>query len=267
MEFVFFFFLLCLSGFFSGTETALFSIGKVAQARLTQSDNSSDQLVATLLDKPRVLLIGVLLGNELTNIALSIVAASIASNSEFLKERTMVEQAVFSAVVVVPLLLILGEITPKTLASKRPEPLARLIVRPINIFLIATAPIISALRSLTGVIVRVLGGGSKEQENEEDGTIDESEFRTLVDVGAQEGVVEDQERELIHKVLDFGDTLVGDVMRPWSRVFSIEERTPIDDVIKRVIGSPIAEFQSGTETTAISPEFFLLRTCSRFTGE
>jgi putative hemolysin len=89
MEYVLLGVLLLMSGLFSGSETALFSIGKVAQNRLRQSERPTEILIVGLLERPRNLLIAVLLGNELTNIALSVVNAGITSR--FLSDRSLLE--------------------------------------------------------------------------------------------------------------------------------------------------------------------------------
>ena len=235
MDYAVFFILLFLSGFFSGSETALFSIGKVAHARLTQSENTVEKMIADILSTPKRLLIGVLLGNELTNVALSVVSASITS--QFLTNHSLLAQAFLSAALVVPLLLIFGEITPKTLAAKRPEILARIVIRPITFFLLFTRPIITALAYLTERFIQYLVTEQPRSESAAD-AIDEQEFRTLIDVGAQEGVLEAQERTLIHNVLDFGDQLVADVMQPWDGVFSVAETLETNAAIRLVSGQP-----------------------------
>ncbi|MEE2788733.1 MAG: hemolysin family protein [Myxococcota bacterium] len=235
IDYVVFGVLLFVSGFFSGSETALFSIGKVAHARLTQSSSAVEKLIARLVAQPRELLIGVLLGNELTNVALSVVSASITSR--YLVDHSLLQQAFLSAALVVPLLLVFGEITPKTLASKRPEILARIVARPIAFFMTVNRPIIAALRGLTERFIAYLGAPEHGRDDPA-GSIDESEFRTLIDVGAQEGVLEAQERTLIHNVLDFGDQLVADVMQPWDRVFSVSETIEPREAIELISGQP-----------------------------
>lgn len=231
MEYALFVILLCVSSFFSGSETALFSIGKVTLTRLQQSPKAIDRLIARLIASPRDLLVTVLLGNELTNIALSIVSASITRR--WLEDRTLIEQALLSAAMVVPVLLVVGEITPKILAARRPESLARLIARPLSLFALVTTPIRWGLRRLTDATLRRFAG--KHGESTPSSTqIGESEFRTLVDVGAQEGVVEEGERALIHNVLDFGDLRVRDVMIPWSQVFTLSEDLSVAEVLAQI---------------------------------
>jgi len=229
VDVLFFFCLLGISCFFSGSETALFSIGKVAQARLAQSKRASERLLAHLLREPRELLVTVLFGNEITNVALSAVCATIITR--VFTHLTLVQQAAVSSAVVVPLLLLVGEITPKTLASHFSEPVARVVARPMALFSAATRPVRFVLRGVTGAAIRLFGGPA---ESGEAGTIDEREFRTLVDMSTESGVLEQQEQTLIHNVLDFGDQLVRDVMVPADRVFSLPEKTRHDAAIQAV---------------------------------
>ncbi len=230
MDYVVFAVLLCVSCFFSGSETAMFSIGKVTLARLERSTAAIDQLISRLLAKPRDLLITVLLGNEITNIGLSIVGASISSR--VFADLSIGTQAVLSAAAVVPLLLVAGEITPKTIAALKAESFARVVARPLAGFAQLTRPLRAMLRSVTNAAVRAIGGPNDPAPT----AIDESEFRTLVDAGAREGVVEQQERELIHAVLDFGDLTVADVYVPLAQVFSLDERTPIEEALRLAAG-------------------------------
>ncbi len=225
MDYALFIFLLFLSCFFSASETSLFSIGKVAQQRLRQSDRPADRAVSVLLASPRNLLITVLLGNELTNVALSIVSATITSR--LLADQPLLRQSLLSAAMALPILLLFGEITPKTISALRPELVARLLARPLGAFATATSPVRAFLRTFTDHVVRWLGGRPEAPP----GQIDEAELRTLVDVGAAEGFVEDQERVLIHNVLDFDDLLVADVMRPWSEVLTLNASATIATAI------------------------------------
>ncbi|MBU0552553.1 hemolysin family protein [Myxococcota bacterium] len=220
IDIYFFFYLLLQSAFFSGAETSLFSIGKPARVRLEQGDRA-DRRIAHLLSNPRDLLITILFGNELTNIAISIVAASITSR--LFDGFSLLWKTLLSTGVVLPLLILFGEVTPKTLAARQGERFARLIVWPLSVFNALIRPIRRALRLITDALLRAR---AQERDN-----IDEGEFRTLIDAGAREGVVEEQERELIHNVLDFGDQTLSGVMRPFDEVFSVEVNRPTPEVI------------------------------------
>ncbi len=225
--------LVLLSAFFSGSETSLFSIGKVARNRLVQSKHKIDLLIAKRLESPRRLLVTILLGNEVTNVALSVVAASITQDA--LGTLSSLEQGIVSALLVVPILLIVGEITPKTLAAAKPELLARTFVGPLSIFALIVNPLVSCLEHLASRVVQRLSGQNELKPDDSDLEIAESEFRTLVDAGMRDGIVEAQERRMIHNVLDFGELTVGDVMQPWSDVITLKETTTIDVAVTTVI--------------------------------
>ena len=229
MSYVLFCLLLCFSAFFSSSETALFSIDKVARTRLQQSKGRIEQRLSRLLQAPGDLLITVLLGNELTNIALSIVSSLIIAG--IFSDLDIGQQALISVAVVVPSLMIFGEVTPKNIAARKAERVARFLSRPLAGFFTAVTPIRWFLKRITHALVRALGG---DPELHAANTFDERELRTLVDVGTEAGVVETQERKLIHNVLDFGDRVVGEVMLPVDRVFSLSEKTPLNEAIKAV---------------------------------
>lgn len=218
--------LLLMSMLFSASETALFGIPPASRPRLAQSERRIDRIVADLLDAPRDLLITVLLGNELTNIAISIVGASLIA--QVATDASLAERTIYSELVVVPLLLIFGEITPKTLAARRAEGIARIVARPIALVRHVTAPVRFALRALINTLLRRLGG-----EASQDRVVVEAEYRALVDMGARAGVVKQDEQRLIHNILDFGTLTVSDVMRPLDAVFSLPEDLPTPAAIER----------------------------------
>lgn len=228
MDFALFFLLLALSAFFSGSEASLFGIGRGAVSRLRQSERRTERLVGRLLEGPRDLLVTVLLGNEVTNVALSAVSAWIVWRR--LGDLSPVAQAALAVAVALPLLLVVGEVTPRTLAAPRAERLARVLAIPLCAWRLLATPVRRVLAGLTGAVVRRLGGGAEPGAG-----LDEQEFRTLVELGAEAGVVEKQEATLIENVLDFDDLIVRDVMIPADRIFSLAESTPIDEAIRAAV--------------------------------
>ena len=161
------------------------------------------------------------------------VAASITQT--VLGTLSSVQQGLVSAFLVVPILLVVGEITPKTVASAKPELLARIFVGPLSLFALVVAPLVSLLESLANTTVNLLSGQNDLSDSESDlCEIAEAEFRTLVDAGMREGIVEAQERRLIHNVLDFGELTVRDVMQPWADVITLKENTLTDAAVETV---------------------------------
>ena len=223
-----FFMLLCSSAFFSSSETAYFSLSKHRRFQLAQDPRKSAQLVAKLRANPKSLLVTVLFGNELTNIAISIVSASILS--EWFPSLTLAEQALLSASFVVPTLLIFGEITPKTIAAIINERVALAYVFPLSFFSWLITPARWTLLQVAELFTkRFTQGDAHGQEN-----LNEESFRALVDAGTREGVLEQEESELIHNAFQFTDQKVAEVMIEWSKVFTIHDTQAISEAISEV---------------------------------
>ena len=221
--------LIVLSAFFAGSETALFSLSRVARERLSRSPSSTDRYITALLHDPRRLIATILVGNELINITFSSVAASVVH--AVLPSAGDVTLVLATTLVTVPLLLLLGEITPKTVALRTAETWARVAARPIGFFALITAPVRLVLAAIAGAVVRLLGGGSAAPAPR---AIDEAEFRALVDAGSAGGTLEAAERRLIHNVFAFGDRVVAEIMTPARKVVSLSFDLPIARLVAEV---------------------------------
>ncbi|MBU1220033.1 hemolysin family protein [Myxococcota bacterium] len=216
--------LLLLSAFFSGSEVAFFSLDPLARKRAAASEERSDKLLVWLLKRPRRLIITLLVGNELVNISSSTVSATIASHlfahySEW--GRTLI-----SIAIVVPLLLIIGEITPKTIAIIVSRGWARRAATPVFIFSILITPLRLLFRYLSDLIVNFFGGRPTPNEN----PLSEEAFLQLVEKGKDEGKILDKEGEMIANVFKFGDSRVKNVMTPINRVYTMDISTPFEEL-------------------------------------
>lgn len=221
--------LIVLSAGFAGSETALFSLSRVARERLARSPSSTDRYIVALLRDPRRLIATILVGNELINITFSSIAASVVHT--VLPAAGEVGLVIASTLLTVPLLLLLGEITPKTVALRAAETWARIAARPIGAFALITAPVRLVVATISGALVRVFGGSTKPLPAR---AIDEAEFRALVDVGSEEGTLEAAERRLIHNVFAFGDRTVAEIMTPVKKVVSLSYDLPIARLVAEV---------------------------------
>jgi putative hemolysin len=221
--------LIVLSAAFSGSETALFSLSRVTRERLARSDKKGDQYIVGLLKDPRRLIATILVGNELINVTFSSLAATVAR--DLLPGAGEVALVFASTGITVPLLLLLGEITPKTVALRTAERWAGIAVRPLGFFALISAPVRAVLAGIAGAIVRLLGGGGVAPPPK---AIDEAEFRALVDVGSEEGALEAAERHLIHNVFKFGDRTVAEIMTPARKVVSLSYDLPIARLVAEV---------------------------------
>src|SRR5512137_1572095 len=122
--------LLLMSAFFSGTESALFSLTRVQRERMRQSGRGVDRIILALLERPRRLIATILLGNEMVNVSIATLIAAVVRRL-FSSVLGHVELTILSTVIALPALLLFGEITPKSVALRAPEPWARLAARPI----------------------------------------------------------------------------------------------------------------------------------------
>ena len=215
--------LLTCSMFFSGTEVAMFGLRRVDREMLGQSKRASDRLILAMLARPRRLIATILCGNESINVSMSAVMAGLVDN--MFPHRGEAELAMLATAMALPLLLFIGEITPKTVAFKAPVPWSRAAVRPLWLFGVLVTPVRLVVTGIANVLTRPFGGGGGRSGQRD--PLSEAEFKALVDAGSEEGQVDARERRLIHKVFEFGDKTVAEAMVPRSRVFALSYELPV----------------------------------------
>jgi putative hemolysin len=214
--------LLLLSGFFSSSEISFFSLSRVRLRRRKIRKASGYQYVVNLLKAPSTFLTTVLVGNEIVNISISVVVAGLVYSlaKDIMGGRFL---PLFSMAVTVPLLLLFGEIIPKTIAIKFPERIALFNSYPLYLFSTTIAPVRHALNSAAKVFIGLFVKDPTKQPLDS-ATIDEEIFRSMVDVGSREGTIEPGERELIHRALHLDDIYVSNIMTPRDRIVAV----PVD---------------------------------------
>lgn len=220
--------LLFLSAFFSGSETALFSLSKIQAERLRQEAGNRGATVAGLLDNPRRLLITILVGNMFVNVAS---ASLVASFTTALLGNKGVGIAVGITTV---LLLIFGEITPKTVAVHNAEPISRLVAYPIKFFSKLIFPLRVVLRSVTNTLMRLVPGGSIPVEDR----FTTEEFRAMVQVAEEEGSIKEHEKEMLHTIFDLRSITAAEIMVPRTEMVCASEDSTLQKVfdLARTVG-------------------------------
>jgi putative hemolysin len=208
------------SALFTGAEAAYFSLGR-ARLKRVAAQGAEGGAAKPLIERPHELLVTLLVGITVINIAASAVAALIAD--ELFGQRYAL---VIQVVVTILVLTTFGEVLPMTLAVKYPERFLALVQRPVGWLGILLTPVRALLGGLSALSVRLIGS-----ERSADPELSEEELRTLVDVGASEGVVEREEREMIHKVFELEDTLVRSIMVPRPDMFCLDVATPADRIL------------------------------------
>ena len=211
-------FLVACSALLTGAEAAYFSLGR---SRLRRVQSEGESRSAPLIKRPHDLLVTLLIGITLINIGASAIAATVAV--QLFGERFGLLAEVIGMILV---LTTFGEVLPMTVAVKYPEQFLRVVGRPVSWLGALLRPVRALLAAFTTLTVKTVGGGKTEQPE-----LSEEELRTLVDVGASEGVVERDEREMIHKVFELEDTPVRSVMVPRTDMFCLDVVTPVDEIL------------------------------------
>jgi putative hemolysin len=213
--------LVLVSALLTGAEAAYFSLGRARLKRLAEQHDPEQGPLQPLLSKPHDLLVTILVGITLANIGASAIATSMAATL-----FGPLGLAISIGVMTV-LILVFGEVLPMTLAVEHPERYSAWVSRPVAWLSALLWPVRGILSALTAMTLRLVGSERQRGEPE----ISEEELRTLVDVGAREGVVERTEREMIHKVFELEDTLVREVMVPRPDMFCLDMATPPPDIL------------------------------------
>ena len=216
--------LLFLSGFFSGSETSLFSLTHVQLEKMILSKGKRGKNVKNLLDQPRRLIITVLLGNEFVNISISSISAALIIRL-YGDELPWV-----NIVIVVPILLLFGEITPKTIAIQLNEQFALFVATPLHLFARIITPVRWLVRTFSDRVVNLFVGEASRAGS----ILTEDVVKTIVEESEKEGIIDSLEREYIYKVFDFGDVKMDDVMTPRANMFYLPDSMPIESIIKEI---------------------------------
>jgi CBS domain containing-hemolysin-like protein len=205
--------LLGIAALLNGAEAAYFSLGRLRLRGFADTEEAPDAL-APLLTRPHELLVTLLVGITVINIGATALATFVALQLFGAWGLTVAIGAMFFFITV------FAEVLPMTLALESPRRFAAWVSRPVAWLSVLLAPVRGMLGALTTLTLRALGAERTEP------LLTTEELRTLVDVGAREGVVERDEREMIHKALALEDILVRAVMVPRPDMFCLELSTP-----------------------------------------
>ena len=213
------------SAFFSGSETALFSLSRLDLQKLRREHNPHTETLHELLDQPRRLIISILCGNELVNIA------AAANMTGILVSLYGVERAgLISILVMVPLLLLFGEVTPKTISVSNPVRVSTgMVAAPMSVWVRLVSPLVWMIRGVADRITTLVVGEEKGAEN----ILHLDEFRTLVEEVAREGELNATERALIYNLLEAGDTEVVEIMTPRTRTAFLNVGMTIPEIVEQ----------------------------------
>lgn len=217
--------LLASSAVFSGSETALFSLSRIDLQKLRQSGHKDSESLHAMLDEPRRLIISILCGNELVNIASAVNMTSILL-------LMFAEQNVgwINIVIMVPLLLLVGEVTPKTIAVNFPVKFAsRITAKILPRWIAIITPLREVIRFISDHITTVIVGDDVDRQN----ILQPDEFRTLLEEGEETGIIDATERILIDNVLEASETDISRIMTPSPRIHLLDAELPVAELIEQ----------------------------------
>jgi len=221
--------LILLSAFFSGVETALMSLNMVKVKSLRRRRKRGSKALFRIKQNPHNLIITILIGNNIVNIG----AASLAT---FVFMDIFGSQGVGIATGVMTfLILVFGEITPKTFAIQNAERVSLLVARPIEILSFILFPLVKLFEFISKFMSKLLGS-KKERE------LSESELRTMVTMGRQEGIISKEVAEMMHNVIKFEKTKVKEIMTLKQDVEMLDESSTLKSVLDFIVKSPYSRY-------------------------
>ena len=194
--------LLVLSGFFSGAEVALLSLNKLKARQMFDQKRIGAVYIKKLKDEPQRMLSTILIGNNLVNVGASAIATSIAINM-FQSFAIGIATGVMTL-----LILIFGEITPKSIAVGNNEIMSQVVAVPIWYLSIILNPVLNVLDKFLNKFINLMGIKSQEK------TITEEEIMSMIKEAEEEGSIKEMEKKMINSIFEFDDISVSEIATP-----------------------------------------------------
>ena len=213
--------LLCLSAFFSSAETALTTVNKIKLKTMADDGDKKAANALKVVSRPKKMLSAILIGNNIVNLSASSLATTIA-----IQIFGSVGAGIATGILTL-LILIFGEITPKSIATNHATKLSLRFAPAVSALMWVLTPVIYIINTLASVFIKLFG----IDPDFKDDTITEEEIRTMVDVSHENGAIEGDERTMIHKVFDFSDACAKEVMIPRIDMTMVDADISYEDLI------------------------------------
>ncbi|MCX8082642.1 MAG: hemolysin family protein [bacterium] len=214
--------LLILSAFFSAAEAAFISFGRHHFQKISERDEKKARRLEFWFENPNRILVTTLIGNNIVNISASIIAATLTYNYLHRISATLV------AGIMTFMILVFGEIIPKSLAKKYAEKIAYYFTFPVMFFCILLNPVAKFLIGISHLFVRLFGGRIENIMP----VLTEEDIKAMIIAGEEEGIIEEEERDMIDSIFELGDKMVREIMTPRVNIISVKEETSIEDVVR-----------------------------------
>ena len=213
--------LLSASAFFSSAETALMTSNKLRIRNLAENGDKRAEKVLEITANTDKMLSAILIGNNIVNLS-----ASALSTTLTLKMFGSSLVGIATGILTF-LILVFGEITPKNVASKNAENIALKYIGIISVLVVILTPVIYVVNKVAGIVISLF-----VKNNDDNNMVTEDELRAMVEVSHEDGVIENEEKKMIVNVVDFGDTVAGDIMLPRVDMVMVSVESSYEEILK-----------------------------------
>jgi len=220
--------LLAASAFFSGSEVALFSLDKKKIKKQFKDHTIIRNYINSLLDRPHRLLVTILIGNTVVNVAAAIVAVTLAIEFASLLRISTEVAITVQIILITTLILIFSELLPKVFASKNPVSFTKVIIIPLYWVNVIIYPISETFTEL------IKASTSKIKIDKSKTVLTKQEISEMTDIGQEKGTLEEEEQELIKSIVSFRKILTGEIMTPRVDIIAISCEATFDEVVKSI---------------------------------
>jgi putative hemolysin len=214
--------LAAISFFFSSAETSIIGLSKIRLRHMLQKGVKRAQSVQRAVTKLDKIIAAILIGNNLVNIAISSIVTGI-----FVQIYGYRWGVVVSTFVTTIVLLIFCEVTPKILSAKHSDRVALITAPVMERVVVVLKPLIILFIGISNFILKIFGVGPSKRSP----LITEEELRTMIEMGKEEGVLSEEERKMLHRIFEFGDTKLSDVMVTRDKMVAVDINTSSDDLL------------------------------------
>lgn len=223
---IIFLILIVCSAFFSGSEAAFFSLSKEMIDRLRESSSRTSVRIVKLLTRPRVLLVTILVGNTIVNVAAATVAALLTADLSSYLQFSENIAIIIEIIVVTLVLVIFGELTPKIFAVKNSYKFAGAVSIPLSVVSFMLYPLVLVLNKFPALLSGILATRVKKH------LLSKEELKTLIEVSEEKGTLQEDEREMIHSIFEFSKTTAKEIMVPRIDMVCAEKNISLNDLIE-----------------------------------
>ena len=213
--------LLSASAFFSSAETALMTSNKLKMRNLADNGNKRAAKVLKVTENTDKMLSAILIGNNIVNLTASSISTTLTLKI-FGSKLVGIATGILTF-----LILVFGEITPKNVASKNAENMALAYIGVISFLVTLLTPVIFIVNTVAKFVISIFN-----KNGDDNNAVTEEELRAMVEYSHEEGVIENEEKKMIVNVVDFGDTVAGDIMMPRVDMVMVDEKSSYEEILQ-----------------------------------